>query len=248
MSIYKSSDKKLVTSSTERSSAHYRIAILLVSMDNTTDQKAKTQFEIALSAGVSRMNSALHAFYIWKWINDVINTNSPGGKEVAEKSAATLNVYASVFQQIKVSCYKVFVADLSIFFDKKGYEDSFSITKLLLFAKEKISEVDMIELKKQIEKIRSKYGADIAFIQELRNADVAHQEMNLKSRKLIYKNTEELFLAIQKIINLISVKYNHSTWAWNHIEDHVLHELNWMLDNLQRGEKKRIEEIEQKWK
>lgn|GEM_PF-2470608 len=216
-------------------------------MNVTAKQKNETQFEITLNAGITRMNSALHAFYIWKWINDAINVNSPGGVEVAQRNSNTLSVYASIFQQIKISCYKSFVADLCIFFDKNGYEDSFSIKKLLLSAKEKISEKDIDEIEKQIEEIKKKYGTDIRFIQELRNADVAHQEVASKARKLLYKNIQELFLATQEILNLISSKYSNSTWAWSHIEDQVSHEMNWMLENLERGEKRRIEEINEKY-
>jgi len=72
-------------------------------MNDLNRPQGKIDFEGVLKAGTNRMNSALHAFYIWKWINDIVNINSPGGREAAERNVDTLSTYASIFQSIKIS-------------------------------------------------------------------------------------------------------------------------------------------------
>ena len=147
-----------------------------------------------------------------------------------------------VFGQLIKSTYKSFVSDLSIFFDK-NYEDVLSIDKLLSLGMDKFSIEDIEELKKQISEIKKKHGKNISFLHELRNADVAHQELDSKSRHLLYQNIEDLFVAVQEILNLISNKYDRSIHWWGHVSKEMEHQMQWVVDNLERGEVARLEEI-----
>lgn len=204
-----------------------------------------TSFEKAYKAATDRMLSALTAFYMWKWINDSINTNSPGGAEEANRIVEILNTYNTVAHQILISSYRCFVADLSIFFDKNRYEDAFSIDKLIDLAS--ISDVEKDDLRKKVDALKRLQGKNISFLQELRNADVSHQEMDSRKRHLLYKDIQELFDTVQKILKLISLAHDRSMHWWDHVEKEVNRQMTLMIDNLERGEKVRQEEIKKKW-
>jgi len=194
----------------------------------------------------NRMYSALNAFYIWKWLNLAININTKG-KEFAENNVSIINKYSSFFRQVILSVYKSFVADLAVFFDSGKYQDKFSLSKLLTSIKHKVSEKELGTLKKQIDKIKKKHGIKINLILELRNADVAHQEIKIQSRKINYLEMEELFSAVQEILDLLSVNYNSFTTYWEHIEEDVNRDMDWVFGNLEKGEIMRLREIDEKW-
>lgn len=200
-------------------------------------------FESILEVAERRMLSALGGYYVWKYLELAINLNNPIGKEGVERNLKILNLYNAFFWQIRVSTYKSFVADLAIFFDKNGYENTFSLRKLLDSTKSKLPTSEVDQMEKEIEKIKKEHGVKISFVRELRDADVAHQEIDTKARHLLYENIESLFTAIQKILNLISHKYNRSISSWKHIEEDINHQMEWIFDNLERGEKSRLDEI-----
>ena len=203
-------------------------------------------FNSILEIATRRMLSALGGYYIWKYLELSINLNNPIGKEGVDRNLKILNLYNAFFWQIRVSTYKSFVADLAIFFDKNGYENTFSLTKLLDSTRDKLSVSEIDKMRKEIEKIKKAHGVKISFIRELRDADVAHQEIDTKARHLLYENIESLFVAVQEILNLISHKHDRSINSWNHIGEDINHQMEWILENLERGEKARLEEIDKK--
>lgn len=193
-----------------------------------------------------RMYSALSAFYIWKWLNLAINVNTKG-KEYAEKNVSTINKQSAFFRQVIVSVYKSFVADISIFFDSEKYQESFSLGKLFVAISHKVSEDELNDLKIKVNEIKSRHGVTINLILALRNADVAHQAIEVQSRNINYSKTEDLFSAVQEILDILSVKYDGSTTYWGRIEDDVNHTMDWVFENLERGEVMRLREVEEKW-
>ena len=203
-------------------------------------------FNSILEVATRRMLSTLGGYYIWKYLELSINLNNPIGKEGVDRNLKILNLYNAFFWQIRVSTYKSFVADLAIFFDKSGYENTFSLTKLLDSTRDKLSVPEIDKMRKEIEKIKKTHGVKISFIRELRDADVAHQEIDTKARHLLYENIESLFVAVQEILNLISHKHDRSINSWNHIGEDINHQMEWILENLERGEKARLEEIDKK--
>jgi hypothetical protein len=190
----------------------------------------------------NRMFSALIAFYNWKWLSQAINVNNQG-KAIAERNVSIINKYSYFFHQVLISTYKSFVADLAIFFDSGKYDDKFSIEKLLGTLEKKISESELETLRIKIDEIKRKHGIKISFILELRNADVAHQEIKLQSRKINYSEIKELFSAVQEILNLISNHYDGSVTVWDHLEGDVASDMQYLFDNLERGENTRLKEI-----
>lgn len=189
-----------------------------------------------------RMFTALAAFYVWKKMNMLININEDG-EERAVRNIEIFRKYWDFFSIVKNSTYKSFVTDLSIFFDPEKYPDTFSLQKLINVIKDKISRIEYIELIKEIKAIKKKHGVSVAFILELRNVDVSHQEIARKERLIVYKEIEELFSGVQEILNLLSKYYDNSFTIWDHIEDNVTSSIEWVLDNLERGEKVRLDKI-----
>ena len=217
-------------------------------MTDIKEDQTKTQFEILLDRATNRMLSALGAYHIWKWMEIARNLNQPGGKERTERNLEIMNRHNLFFAQLRDSTYKTFVADLWIFFDKDGYDDAFSLDKLIESTKDKLTQVQIDQIKNDIEKIKREHGVSIGFIQELRNADVAHQEIDARPRHLNYASVENLFAGVQKILNLISNTHSRSVHWWNHVEEEIDRQMNWILDNLERGEAARLKEIEEEWR
>ncbi len=199
-----------------------------------------------LNIATDKMLSAFTAFYIWKWFSEAINVNNQG-EDIAEKNVSILNKYRNFFQQIIISSYESFVTDLAVFFDAGKYETSFSLTKVLSVFSIQLSEEQFAKLRDDVLAIKNRHGVQIAFILELRNKEVSHKEIVPTKRVLVFSEIEELFKAVQEILDRISLEYDRSTTTWKHVEDGVKQDLNLIIDNLNRGEKLRIDEMNSKW-
>lgn len=198
-------------------------------------------------AAWSRMYNAVDAYYLWKQLEIAININNKG-KAVAEKNVSIMNDYSYLFLPLFPITYKSFIVDLAVFFDQTREDDSFSLKKLVSSLKDKISEDKLKALRTEIEKIKKSHGVTISLIQELRNADVAHQKIVPVLRKLKYSEIEGLIIAVQEILNLISHLHNDFFTIWDNVEDQVINDLQRIFNNLERGEKGRLEEIEREYR
>lgn len=210
-------------------------------MTNKNDTEAKNYFNIVND----RMLSALSAYYIWKWLNQSININNDGGEERAKYNLAIINRHILVLKQIMISTYKSFVADLAFFFEVREYDDALSIEKLIISIKN-ISDDELKEAREKFNNLKNKHRPDISFLKRMRNSDVAHQALESKSYTVEYQKIEELFLSVQNFLNFISIKHDNSVSAWSHIEKDITHHMNWIFENLERGELKRLEDIKDK--
>lgn len=199
-----------------------------------------------LSIVTNRMFSALNSFYIWKILNQSMNVNEESEEKAKENLEWIFNKYPNFFQQTIINAYKTFVVDLAIFFDSEGFEQTLSLGKLLKLLDGK--NIDIEKLKLDINQIKKPHGKLISLIMDLRNQDVAHQAMDPVQHTLNYEEVENLFKAVHKILNNITKYYDDSITMWNHIEDNVKNDINWIFGNLKRGEKVRLEEISLKWK
>jgi hypothetical protein len=194
----------------------------------------------------NRMYSALNAYFIWKIINQSINVHSEGGEKMAnENLELVINKYKYFFQQILNSSYKTFIVDLAIFFDSAKYEESLSLRKLFNILE--INDTAAIKIINEIEEIKKPHGELIDLILKLRNQDVAHQGINPEQHVLNYEKVEALFKAIQEILNKLTKYYDDSISIWSHVERDMLKDIKWIFDNLKRGERLRLEEINKKW-
>ncbi len=213
-------------------------------MDNerVRPEKVENLFRIT----TDRMFTALQSFTLWKKINMMRNVNEVG-KDQADRNVEIFNQNWDFFHTVLDSTYKSFVIDLSIFFDPEKYEETFSLKKLIHVVKEKITEDEYGELIKEIEELKKKHGFMITFILELRNATVSHQEIDRKSRLIVYKKIEELFKCVQEILNLLSKYYDQSSTIWSHVGENIDSSLEFIVDNLERGERVRLDEIKKKY-
>ena len=149
---------------------------------------SKELFEVAKG----RMFTAVNAYYVWKSLSNSFNVNNKGRIE-AERNVGIINEYRNFFQQTLSSVYKSFVADLSVFFDSDNkYEETFSVAKLIESLGGSLSRSEIEDLRTKIKQIKSKHGVTISFLLELRNADVAHQEINIRQRNIKYKEIKFL--------------------------------------------------------
>lgn len=209
-------------------------------------EEKKKFVEDLLGIASSRMTSAVSAYYIWKHLALKMNTNTAGA-EIAERNVKVFNDHKYFFHPLFQTNYKSFVGDLSIFFDK-NYQDSFSIEKLLLSLDNLVPKKEVENLRLEIEKIKYKRGVDIKHILELRNADVAHQEIKVQKRFVKYEDTEVLFSTVQDILNLISTVVIQSSTSWNHLEGWTENDIEHLIRNLERGEIVRLKEIEEEYR
>lgn len=193
----------------------------------------------------NRMFSALNSFYIWKILNQSINVNEESEEKAKENLEWIFNKYPNFFQQTIINAYKTFIVDLAIFFDSEQFEETLSLGKLLRLLDGK--NIDINQLKLDINKIRKPHGKLIFLIMSLRNQDVAHQAMDPIQHILNYEEVENLFKAVQEILNNITRYYDNSLTVWDHIENNIKDEINWIFNNLKRGEKERLREIRLRW-
>lgn len=207
------------------------------------EEKIKNLFQIT----TDRMYTALEAFYVWRKMNQMMNINAVG-EEKAKSNVGVLQKYWDFFHPVLVSTYKSFVTDLAIFFDTNKFEETFSLSKMIEEVKTRITKEQYDDLMQKISEIKKKHGVTIGLVLELRNAEVSHQEINKKQRFIVYKDIEELFEATQEILNLLSKYYNDSHTMWSHLELPIVGTVDWVIENLERGEKVRLQEVSDRYR
>lgn len=195
-----------------------------------------------LKLATSRMFSAMTAFFTWKWLHESINSNTDGFDKAQENVDEVVNKYPAVFHQMMVNSYKCFILDLSVFFDKE-YDKTFSLKKIIDSLRSKLDK----ETFDKIEDIKKRNGSMINLILELRSQDVAHQAINSEKQLIFFDKFESFFKDIQEILNLLSSNHDRSEHWWDHVEENVRRDMAWVFENLKRGEKQRIKEIEDEY-
>lgn len=208
---------------------------------NQLNQEGVDIFKLASN----RMLSAWVSFHMWKWLEQARNTNNPKGEKFVNENIKVINDYGWLLPQIMSSLYKSFVIDLWIFFDK-NYTDTLSIRRLVDSITNKISSSKLTQLLSDIDRIKKAHKVTIDLASELRTM-IAHQIINEKKISLIYTEFENLFSGVQEILNLISKYYDGSFTVWDHIPADIENELEVLFENLKRGEKVRIDEINEKY-
>lgn len=208
------------------------------------EQKEQTLFDIA----DRRMYSAVKTYHIWKLLNESINIPTVG-KEVAEKNVGIINWYGDFFHPLFDSTRTSFIVDLAIFFDPiyKQYEDTFALDKLIATLEQRMSPEEFILLKQEIEKIKRSHGVKISKILTFRNSIAVHQSTKPVDERMSYEEFEQLFAAVQEILNLISKYFNNSYTVWEGMDTEVKNDFERVLANLERGERVRLEEIEKEY-
>lgn len=190
---------------------------------------------------LQQMSGKIHvahsAYYVWKWLEQARNLNS--GKDIAEKNVEIMNRQRNFFKVALEGSFDLFILNLMIFF---GRDDTLSMKKLL--QKITISDAE----RGAIDDILNKHENTIRnVLKRIRDKDIAHFDINIDRtlpNKIVYKEIEDLFESVGEIFNILSRNFNQSFWIFDHIDIQMKGDMEYLFENLERGEKGRIEEID----
>lgn len=202
-------------------------------MKNNTEQMIKE--------ASSRMHMAYIAYLTWKWLEQARNENK-SGRDEALRHVEIMSKQPNFFHTAVRGSFYIFIVDLCIFFDRQ--KPALSLDKI----------IDSLDLsKEEVEKIdtlRDSQKESILKLKNLRDKDVAHYDIDFERPErniLLFKEVEDVFLSVQKIFNILSNNFNNSVWSWKHLNSDVDHEMEFLFNTLEKGEKARIEEIHKKY-
>ncbi|MEI6042507.1 MAG: hypothetical protein WCQ00_02995 [bacterium] len=190
---------------------------------------------------IKRMSMKIHSAYVsylvWKWLEQSRNINA--GEERAYRNVEVMNHQSNFFHVALQGSFYSFILDLSVFFDKQ--KPALSLENLLLHTNTS---------EENIEKIKAILAPHDKIIQQIkkdiRDKDVAHFDIGVdrtKPNMILYKETEDLFAAVQEVFNLISENFNGTLYFCAPDEESISFEMEYLLDNLEKGENKRKEDI-----
>lgn len=206
-------------------------------MDKKTPQEINNMIQLLSS----RMHSAVISYYFWKWLEQARNPNI--GEKKAKRNLEIMNRQKNFFHTVIRSSFYSFVVDLCVFFDRQ--QPALSIDKIIPFVN--LSEKD----KAEINRIREEQKNNVKNLKDIRDKEVAHLDLDVdrsENKRVIYKEIEDLFNAVQEIFNIITNSFDRSIWSWNRFDNEVEHEMSWLFGNLEKGEQKRLDEINKKYK
>lgn len=211
----------------------------------------------------------LSAFYTREALEELRAPNIVG-KEEAQKNIETMNKYNNFFSLSKESLRVYFLLELAKLFDVSN--ESLHINKMVNFTEsniQKLSVNDFLEfnqdrkfIKEMIESYKginnkdlkhiklliSKHSATIQNIKIYRDKYLAHDDVTKTSVVLTPKMIKPLFEIIEKILNLFSLKVDHSTTMYNYVEKECKNDTKSVVNYLKRFELHRLKEIEEKHK
>lgn len=189
----------------------------------------------------TRMHMAYVAYLTWKWLEQARNENK-NGKDEALRHVEIMSKQTNFFHTALRGAFYIFIVDLCIFFDRQ--RPSLSLDKI----------IDSLDLSKdeiaKIDSLRDSQKESILKLKNLRDKDVAHYDIDFERPErniLLFQEVEDVFLSVQKIFNILSNNFNNSVWSWEHLNSDVEHEMEFLFNNLEKGEKVRVEEIYKKY-
>jgi len=210
----------------------------------------------------------VESYYIWRTL--VFSRSiTEVGKEVAEKNAKLMNLYKEFFLPTEQSHLHVFITGLLKFFDKDPQALSFnklinkiqtnknSFTKEILesiyphlkemgVTKDYYSPILQSDID-HFEGIIAKHKDLIENLKDIRDKQLAHTDLKTHDRTFVPNEVEELIQAIQEIFNKFTKTFDQSSTIWDHLKEDSIRSTNFLMENLERGEKVRLEEIRKKW-
>lgn len=215
-------------------------------MPSSKTQAKPAAFEVSLDTVAARLISALNTYQVWKWIKQAtIAHHSEGGKTKTEKRQSVLERHASFFQQMDLSMQRSFVADISIFFDEspstKGRPTS--IYTLIQLLPDTVSADERASLHDGVKRIQDNQEKTLTLLQEMRDASLIDPSSNTQQNDSIFEDIDALFVALHDSLTLIAPKHIEALSDWNRVESEVRRQMNWIFNNLERGEVQRRLEV-----
>ena len=207
----------------------------------------------------------VESYYIWRALTFAVSIPEVG-EEKANRNVLILSRYNDFFTATKYSHFQTFVIGSYKFFDTTS--DSLNLNRLIKeinkyqyafkpevvrtalpelgkrgFVPDDYKPIDDATLEK-IKYLKSKHEEIRSILEDLRH-NVAHIALRSKTetqKNFIPAEVEEFISAIQEMFNTLSGKFDLSSTHWGHLQDAATHTTNYLLDDLERGEQKRMEE------
>lgn len=239
----------------------------------TEDEKenAKRKF-VELQKLFRRLSSELclvvESYYIWRTLT-FFRSIPEVGQEQADKNAKLMNLCKEFFLPTEQSHLQTFVIGVTKFFDKKLPALSFvslidEIDKNKDILTPEIFRMAHPELDKmgaikdtylpidqtvidEFEAFRLVHQALISSLKDARDKQFAHTDIKTIAVNFIPNEVEVLIDAIQEMFNKLSSVFDQSVTRWDHFKDDAIRKTKFLLENFERGELQRLEEIREKW-
>jgi len=219
------------------------------------------------------MCKVVESYYIWETL--VFSRAIPEvGKKTAEKNAAIMSLCKDFFVMTEHNHREMFIIGISKFFDRDPR--AVSIQQLINkiresqdlitadFFKENFPDRSFPEDFKDgyrpihdedvklIGELRKKHEILIGTLKTIRDKQTAHTDIEVIQDKdavkgFIPNEVVALIEAVQEMFNKLSGRFESSTTTWDHLKREAISHTQFLLENLERGEKVRQEEIRKEW-
>lgn len=206
----------------------------------------------------------VESYYIWRTLTFAISVPEVG-QEQAEKNLKILNRYNDFFTATKHSHFKTFVLGLMKFFDPDdravsldklieeidGNKDKFTldVVKSVFpeLAKRNLIPDDYVAIDQEtVDKVNATkaiYASIIGTLKNVRDQQIAHTDIQKIETSVTAIDIEKLIVAIQEMFNAISAKFDLSSTHWGHLKDEATGSTKYLLEDLEKGDLKRREEM-----
>lgn len=210
----------------------------------------------------------VESYYIWRTLT-FARSIPEVGKEKAEKMAKQMSLYKDFLVPTEQSHLNTFVIGLMKFFDKntralsfanlikqiKENEDTFTpeVLKSVYPHLEQISAdvEDYLPITEKdiehFEALKEKHKDLISNLKDIRDKQFAHTDMEVINKTFVPNEIEGLIKDIQEMFNKLSRTFDRSSTIWDRMEKDSIRGTEFLLENLERGEIVRLEEIKKKW-
>jgi hypothetical protein len=216
----------------------------------------------------SVMFGTVNAYYLWQALKFAISIPEVG-EEKANRNVKIMSEYKYFFSTAEYASLDTAIIGLMKFFDKNPRALSLaSLHKKMYECKDIITADTLLEVypdRFHDDDIRGKYSIykqeDVDHLDEFRNKNelviktlkdirdtrLAHRDIKPSSSTFIPIEVEALIKEVQDAFNKLSATFESSTTLWDHLEERVNDDVQYVLDNLERGEVQRLDEIEKRW-
>ena len=210
----------------------------------------------------------VESYYIWRTLT-FARSILEVSQEQAERNAKLMSLHRYFFVPTEQSHLQTFVIGLIKFFDKDPR--ALSINRLIseieqnknIFTAKVLREVypDLANIGAikdhyvpinqsiigHIKKLQKKHKKLISSLKDIRDKQFAHTDMKTIKGTFVPLEIEALIEAIQEIFNKLSSTFDLSSTTWDHLRDDSIRNTQFLLENLERGEAQREEELKKKY-
>lgn len=210
------------------------------------------------------------SYYIWDTLVFAGSISEVGREQAGKNIRLTEDLYINFFIPTKQSHLQTVIIGLMKFFDK-DHQAALSIENLIkkiiknkdIFTLEifknlhpKLDEIGAIKNEYSpidkntidyIKQLQKKYESIKNDLQTCRDKQLAHTDIKIPKKLIFVPNELEAFIgSVQEMFNKLSSNFDLSSTIWDSIKDSSIRDTNFLLENLNRGEIQRREEIQKR--